>query len=385
VVINVITFFILTATTTLFVSSNFKELEFQKAGEDLRRIQVVFNQHLADLEAKAKDWSMWDEPYNFIQTLDPQFITDNVHEQNFLNLKINYLMFYNNSGEFVWGSGFDFETRKFFDVKEDLKEAVKQVVFSGSAAKSSGLVTVEGMPVAFAALPVYRSTGEGPSPGFIVFAENYDEDDKQYISKLTNLNFELIPAYKAQQLLGSALLNGSYKIQYERDQLEVYGVIKDSFEKPAWVVNLKLYRDMYLKSLQLLASLLFAMVVVTGLSTAIWAIYSDRLIFSRMNLLSKQIYQLRLEKSFDKKIKVDGNDEISVLAKNLNELVQSLSGSEKNYLKANGAIKLKAVELERKTMELEKLNQHMVGREIRMAELKKEIDELKRKLDAKNG
>ncbi len=62
--------------------------------------------------------------------------------------------------------------------------------------------------------------------------------------------------------------------------------------------------------------------------------------------------------------------------RSLNYLLDSLDAFQKKVIKSEAILKASNVSLEHKTAELRKMNEFMVGRELKMIELKKEIERL---------
>jgi len=73
--------------------------------------------------------------------------------------------------------------------------------------------------------------------------------------------------------------------------------------------------------------------------------------------------------NFAEKALIDSRDEIGKLANSFNDMVDTLEKSNMNIEK----------KIQERTSELEKVNKYMTGRELRMLELKKEIEKLKAK------
>jgi nitrate/nitrite-specific signal transduction histidine kinase len=78
--------------------------------------------------------------------------------------------------------------------------------------------------------------------------------------------------------------------------------------------------------------------------------------------------------NLDVKVNIEGSDEIGQLAKSFNGMLIELQGAREN-------IEKKVAE---RTADLEKINNFMVGREIKMIDLKKQINELTKNQSQKN-
>lgn len=82
---------------------------------------------------------------------------------------------------------------------------------------------------------------------------------------------------------------------------------------------------------------------------------------------------------FDNKVSYKSCDELGNLAENFDRMRKQLKFSKEVIEKSNKLLEKSYNETLEKSKSLEKINKFMVGRELKMIELKKEIDELKKK------
>lgn len=80
---------------------------------------------------------------------------------------------------------------------------------------------------------------------------------------------------------------------------------------------------------------------------------------------------------FSRRITIPNKDELGTLATTINEMADNIQHSQE---KLDAKIKERTAELEGKLLDLEKMNKLMIGREIKMVELKKEIQDLNKRL-----
>ena len=102
-----------------------------------------------------------------------------------------------------------------------------------------------------------------------------------------------------------------------------------------------------------------------------------------INILMRSASKLQ-EGDFSQRVRIRSNDEIGKLGNTFNTMAEKLRGF---YAGLEQAVRERTAKLEQsqkelivKLNEVERLNKVMVGRELKMIELKKEITELKKKI-----
>ncbi|MDD1444376.1 HAMP domain-containing protein, partial [Dolichospermum sp. ST_sed3] len=96
----------------------------------------------------------------------------------------------------------------------------------------------------------------------------------------------------------------------------------------------------------------------------------DRFVTSRLTYLTKSVNDVKNFEDLSKHRQVKGNDEITTLEKNINDMLTSL---QKTWAMKDSA----EFSLQKKIDELERFKTLTVDREIKMIELKKQLEELR--------
>ena len=172
---------------------------------------------------------------------------------------------------------------------------------------------------------------------YFVFQRVYPGNKPELISS----GYENDPSYSESRISGD----------------EFYWVLVTKVEKRVVAENLK---DILIK--YILFSLLTILLVV------IFILFISRSITEPIDKLEKAI-RIVEKGNLDHGIKIRSKDEIGELAKSFKDMTRSLRSYRDETEK-------KVIE---RTSDLEKLNKHMIGRELKMMELKKEIKKLKSK------
>lgn len=103
--ITLLIFAVLTAVFTFTHTmqlSNFLELEQADTLQNVERVQNAISTQGGYLDYITEDWACWDDTYKFVEDRNQQYIDANIQNQTFTALKINMIIFVNNSGSLVY-------------------------------------------------------------------------------------------------------------------------------------------------------------------------------------------------------------------------------------------------------------------------------------------
>jgi len=116
--------------------------------------------------------------------------------------------------------------------------------------------------------------------------------------------------------------------------------------------------------------LVFFLTLLVVIVIGLFSIYLESTIVKPLKALLADVVRVRNDKNFDARVRNTGVDEVYILSMEINKMLDALR-SASNILSDTNK------ELKEKTDELEKINKIMVGRELKMISLKKEIEKLK--------
>ena len=127
-IIIILIFLALTAAFTFTHNtqlSNFLELEQADTLENVERVQEAIFTEQTYLNNVVQDWACWNDTYSFIEDRNQQFIDSNIQNQTFTGLKINTIIFVNNTGSVVYAKSFDINTGEEEPVPEGLLKLIE--------------------------------------------------------------------------------------------------------------------------------------------------------------------------------------------------------------------------------------------------------------------
>jgi sensor domain CHASE-containing protein len=375
---------ILSVTLTNIISGSFSDLESNIVSENVGRVLNQFNQEYYNLATIAYDWSVWDDTYSFINDTNKEYIQWNLQYEIFYDIDINFMLFYNNSDALVFSKAFDFnqghETLLPNSLYTYINENKKSFFYHPTLNFSqSGIIYYDKneTPLIVSTNPILHTNNEGPIQGTLIIGRFLNTDRITSIANITQLSIIIHPLSSQLPIVfnhtSSSIQGKPVFIQpINSTYIAGYVNVDDLFGNPVFIIEIGSNRDIYNQGLTVIQNLIISLFITIAVLLIIIVIVLDRFVTSRLTYLSKSVNEVKNYDDLSKHLDVKGNDEIALLKKNINNMLTSL---QKTWAMKDSA----EFSLQKKIDELERFKTITVDRELKMIELKKQLDELKAK------
>ncbi len=333
VVLAFVAFMIIVVAINVFVLPAFERAESEEVGEGLTRALNVINISISQLESSAKDWAYWDDTYQFLQGNHAGYVQSNIVPGTFESLKLNVMAFIDPDGALVLGKAYDYENGEEIPLPEGLDEKLGALASLAMEGGRSGVLALPGGTMIFSVQPVLKSSMEGPPAGALFMGRFLDQSAVDSISQTILLPVSLQPYdllalpegfASAKAALASG---GTAVIPINSSTVLGYAVINDVFGKPSLAVGVSLERHFYRTSLAALTHSVTSAFLALSLSFV--ALYASIEVGSmrKISRLRKEMMKIGERRDFSKRVREEGDDEISDLAKSANWMLSALESS----------------------------------------------------------
>jgi uncharacterized membrane protein len=223
--------------------------------------------------------------------------------------------------------------------------------------------------------PIIHSNGEGPAQGTLIVGRFLDDNRIESFGNITHLTVILHPLSNNPSIdfeHSSSYVEGKPIFIQPKNSTYIAGymLIDDVFGNPVFIMEVGSNRDIYNQGLNVIQNLIISLVITVVVLIVIVVLLLDRFVTSRLTYLTKSVNEVRNYEDISKHRQVKGNDEIAMLEKNINDMLTSL---QKTWAMKDSA----EFSLQKKIDELERFKTLTVDREIKMIELKKQLEELR--------
>jgi len=371
--------------TLYFVGSqmlvkNYIAIEREGVVRNLDRVHDTIINVSSQLEVKISDWATWDDTYEFIKDKNKAYIKSNLTIVALENLEIQGMLFYDNKGELVHSNFLDTDDLTSKGVESYLSAHENIIVHESIDSGTSGMISLPEGDLIIASKPVVTSEGKGPVGGTIVFVKKFDDKLINDLQELTHTTLTVFPYTSSQIEVTEAKNHLSEKNKHfvysnSKDSVSGYSVVKDVNGMPILIFEVVSPRTILKEGVRSNSTFM----ITAGIFSLILGIFLilliEKTVIRRLTLVGNQAGEIGESKDLEKRIIVSGKDEITTLSLSINKMLDDLKNSEdarEEVMEKNAKIAKKLVE---HTDELEKFNRLMVGRELKMIELKKALRE----------
>jgi PAS domain S-box-containing protein len=329
---------ILYFTSQWFLLQNAIVAEEKSTTRDVTRLLAALDDQIAVMDATVGDWAPWDDTYEFISSGDTVYIDSNLPNVTFTNLRVELMLFINNSGQIVFGKMVDLDSDAEIPVPEglysELQVGNRLLSHKDPSDKMAGILSLPEGAMIIASQPIVTSQGEGPIRGTLIMGRFLDETEIAKLSQKTQLSISSFPYNEDVLPNDVALARNSLvgvKPIFVAPQSETvvsgYTLVNDVYGNPALILRVDTPREAFTQakvSIRYLGLALLAIGFVLGLVTMLLL---ERMVITRLTSLNSSVKKIGSQGTASSRVEAHGNDEIFVLATSVNSMLDSLENS----------------------------------------------------------
>ena len=321
-----------------FFLKNYEELEKDSVAKNVNRVTEALSARLEALNTFCYDWAVWDDTYQFAQEYDQQYVDRNLHAETFDGSNLNLIMILNASGTIITGKAIDLNNGEEIALPDDLPDTLSA---SGLAYPTdndegtSGIFLFGGQPMMVVSRQILTSLGEGPSTGSIIMGRFLDSEVISSLSTTTHLSINMLTVTTAginpeYDSVARSLTNAGpiYIKALSAKSVAGYTFVKDLKGNPVGIFIVDIPRDIYAQGIKTTAVMHATFLFVGILFGGLFVLVIRKLILSRLTALGNSVNKIGSAGDLSSRVSISGNDELSRLAADINDMLGSLKNSE---------------------------------------------------------
>lgn len=322
----------------------YTKIEKNNTAEYLKRSIKAIEMLENELDLTLRDWSEWDDTYEFVTNKNQEYIESNLLDSTFSSAKLALIAFLDNQGTPLYIKYLD-PVHKNDDGKtcpyiENMFNSNKNLFSRVNTTHSiKGLVNLPDGILLIAARPVLKSDKNGPQNGIMIMGRIFGAEAKNNMESILNRKTELISIY-------NKVLNEQYRTALEntrkdpiyldvenKDVITGYIVIEDIFGRQNLLLKIQNPRNIYNQGIEARNIMLFV-IAISGLvfCIAIILLLQTNIIssISKLKLSAEKISAI--EEISEENIEINRNDEIGDLALSFNKMLEKLRNNSRELM-----------------------------------------------------
>ncbi|WP_410509533.1 CHASE4 domain-containing protein [Methanosarcina hadiensis] len=340
------TVLLIVASHSILLAS-FSDLEARDTIKNTGKIEQAIASETLSIDRTARDWAWWDDTYEFVNTVSPQYIDSNLDEGTLYSLDLNVMLFVNKDGNTIHKLSADLINKTDVPVPEGILEGINNgaLVAHNDTDYIHGVILLDNGPMLVVCRPILKGIGKGPYDGTLILGKYIDSPYISSLEKRTNtslklctLNEEMPPDFQ-EKFDEAAKTKGSvFKILGE-ERVAGYFALRNTTGEPVALMRADYPRELYAQGKNIL-NYIYVFLLISGIAIGTATKFSlDRLLVSRLITIDSFLGKVKRDKDTSKRLEMEGNDEIYRLSKGINEMLSSIRLAEQE---------LKAREYEKK-------------------------------------
>lgn len=331
---------VLYAASQIIVLGSFSSQEEQETRQNVERVTSAIDDNLRSLLGTTRDWSNWDDTYNYIQGKNQAYFEDNLVDDSSMDgNQLNLMVFVNNDARIVLAKAYDYREHKIMPMPESLRNHIyvgsPLLDHSDISTGRSGIISLSEGPMLVDAEPILTSQGEGPAQGTLIFGRFLDGRAVAHLAKATLLNISL-------QALDDPSLDADFSAMrpnlsvdsrfglkpLDANTMAGYSLRDDIYGKPAFMLKIEMPRDAYARGQQTIQYYVLTLIVSGIVFGLVLALVLRTLVLSRVAKLKSDVGRIEASTDMSGRVAIKGDDdELKQLAGSINSMLTALQRS----------------------------------------------------------
>jgi len=301
---------------------SFSELESKEASIAMRRVQYGMELTLDQLAVNAGSWGNWNDAYRFAQDHNQAFIDEQVTPPSLKQLNLNALLVIDLAGNVLASNTIELPSAKSLKLEltglRRLAEDFPWRTNLRDARPTQGLLQTEHGILMVAAAPVLDGYARGPSRGMVMMGRLLSAAGIQKIGAHAQANVAMAPLRGAD--VATSLVKSDAVTQ-------VYKTLNDLYGRPVLTLRVDVPREITRRGNSAVRYALGYLLAAAVLIVILLMVILNRVVLSPLALVTRHAVTIGEGKDLTTRLDFKGHDEIAVLAREFDRMVERVAGS----------------------------------------------------------
>ncbi len=321
------------------VTQSFSELESETIVRDSARVQAVFESNVAAMRAVSGDWARRTDVYDFMAGRNPGYAEDNLTGDLLSTIHADFICFFDADGGVYYSAAVDPETKETVELSTSCQQAIvtlnRESPTSGEdGGTRSGLVSLPDGPAAIAFEEISDGDGSVPPNGTLAVGRFLGREEIAEAKRVSKVNvLAARPVVRASVLPQhphgeGEQLGRAYVDAHDSETIESWATLRGLDGRAALFYVVSEARPAMERASDTVRYMGFGLFGVVLLFGTALGVTMERVIMRRLTTLHDEVIRTSRNDVTNRRLTVDGDDEIAELAVALNRNFDGLAEAE---------------------------------------------------------
>lgn len=339
------------------VEKKFDLLETAEIENNLERANNALSTRIKTLVTLSTDYATWDDTYAYVQDHNEDYIESNLVPETFKNAKIELAAIFDKNGNVLYKKIYDINTGEEVEFTQETSDLLLEITKENQTV--SGILLLPKKTLLLSSRPVLKSNGEGPAEGTLIMGRFVDDEVINNISDTVNLKMDIVTLDSISDftLLDTFKKSDTYINKENKDNITAFLAIPDITGKKDVAIKIQSGRDMFIQGQETVRLLLLFVIGCGIVSVLLGNLILNSILVRPINKLINNLQEVRKDRKNTSKLAIEGNDELSIIAKEINQLLDQVDSTEQKLIEFNKHIE---TVIDQRTGELQEEHERLV-------------------------
>lgn len=295
---------------------------------------------LSSLKRAAEDWGHWNDTRDFVIGENDQYIQDNLNSWTLSGLDVDFMIYYDRSGNLFYSRAFDHATGEEVPAPGRLLSLAKDDPLIAHSSPGDGLTGIVSDPeglLLVSSTTILDSHWKGPISGTFIVGRRLDGARAEGLARLSGIDLRM--AATAPEEAGYPRPTTALLIVENSDTLIATRTIDDVYGNPTVLLEAQVPREIRSRGLETIRRQVVGIFLASLLFGGLILLFLELSILMPLATITSSVEAIReLEKGQGSRIPTVGPAELATLAESINEMLdhlesynQKLAMSEKRF------------------------------------------------------
>lgn len=280
----------------------------------------------------ANDWGHWNDTYEFVETLNADYVKNNLDESTFENLNLNFMIFTDLNDRIIYQLYYSTEDHEFTSFPEDFELTDERLSFLQIEEDVSSILQLGDAFYYVSSTLVTDSIVEEEANGRLIIGREFTSAAVIDLEQISGWRFYFVSAIDDLSQTETAtehtrILQQSYSD--DKDYIKLILLVENPYQvQESLQIDFEMPRTLYLSSIESNISFAIFNTLLFALGAAMVVLALTRFLTKPFDDLLQDVSMIDTSKSKYPKLSETGNQEFFFLRKSINALLGKIENNQ---------------------------------------------------------